>query len=84
MDSIIKFLNWLLTSVLMAIIFWFFWVFCGLGSKYFPFIPAQFQAPPLLDIIGLFIAIQILMGIFSPNLFRGKMRLELSSPESDT
>jgi hypothetical protein len=54
-----------------------------LGSKYFTFIPAQFQAPPLLDIIELFIVIQILADILIPNLFKGKIKLELSLPESN-
>lgn len=46
-------LSWGLTS-LMAIPTWLLWTVCGLGSRYFDFLPVAWQSISLMNLLGLF------------------------------
>ena len=57
MLNAIPVVGWLLTfvgNVSMAIPFWICWTCCGLGQKYFDFLPSQWQAIPFWNCVGLF------------------------------
>lgn len=51
----------------LAIPFWFFWTYYGLGAMYFSFIPKVYQSIPFLNCIGLFIIIAILKSVLVPS-----------------
>jgi hypothetical protein len=46
--------------VALAIPFWFFWTFTGLGKMYFYFLPTVYQEIPFLNCIGLSVLVSIL------------------------
>jgi hypothetical protein len=67
MINAIPFLGWFLSfifSVSLAIPFWICWTACGLGAKYFYFVPPVYQAIPFWNCVGLFIVASILKGLF--------------------
>lgn len=68
MLNAIPVLGWLLDlllSISLAVPFWFCWTVCGLGWRYFGWLPPQFHAIPFWHAVGLFIILGILKG-FSP------------------
>ncbi len=65
----IPIVGWLIDLALkisLAIPFWLIWTVWGLGVKYFPFLPIQFQVIPFWNTVGLFMAIPILLHIITP------------------
>ncbi len=63
--------GWILDFVLkisLAIPFWFIWTRCGLGEKFFYFLPKIYQTPGFWETVGLFIAVPILNLIFMPKI----------------
>lgn len=64
----IPILGWLIdlaVKISMAVPFWIVWTKCGIGAKFFGFLPAVYLAPGFWNIVGVFICMGILMG-FSP------------------
>jgi len=71
MLNAIPFIGWFLSlifSISLAIPFWFCWTVCGLGTKYFYFIPKIYQTIPFWHCVGLFIIIGILKAMLIPRL----------------
>lgn len=69
MINAIPFVGWILDLVFkvsLAIPFWIIWTVCGLGAKYFYFLPSIYQAPGFWNCVGLFMAIPILYSIVVP------------------
>mgnify|MGYP003405926414 CR=1 FL=1 len=61
--------GWLIDLALktsLAVPFWFFWTFCGLGQKYFYFLPNVYHSVPFLHCIGVFSIISILKVVLVP------------------
>lgn len=52
--------------VSLSVPFWFIYTHIGLGTKYFAFLPAIYQAIPFWDTVGLFMVISILKSIMLP------------------
>ena len=50
-------------------IFWFFWTICGVGGRYFYFLPAPYQSIPFWDCFGLFVVIGALKWILLDGVF---------------
>jgi len=64
-------IGWILSvtaSVSLSIPFWFCWTHCGLGEKYFYFLPELYQRIPFWNCVGLFIVISIIKGTLIPTL----------------
>ena len=64
-------LGWILSVVIsmsMSLPFWFFWTVCGIGKKYFYFIPVLYQSISFWNCVALFICISILKSILIPSL----------------
>jgi len=71
MMSYIPVVGWFLDlffKVSLALPFWLAWTVCGLGEKYFYFLPPVYHAPGFWNCVGLFIALPILYHIFIPKL----------------
>lgn len=51
-----------LGSVSMAVPFYICWTLCGIGEKYFYFLPDVYRAIDFWDCVGLFIVGSILLG----------------------
>jgi hypothetical protein len=69
MTNFIPFIGPLLTwfcYVTAAIPFWFCWSLCGLGEKYFPALPDQWQYLPFWDCVGLCFCISIAKAMLTP------------------
>lgn len=63
MWSSIPFVGWILDFVIkagLAVPFWFFWTFLGIGKKFFYFVPVTYQSIGFVECIGLFFCIGIL------------------------
>lgn len=43
----------LLLDLLTELFFWLVWTVCGIGAKFFYFLPEVWQKPTLLNVIGL-------------------------------
>ena len=67
----LPFVGWLLAlvfNVSMAIPFWIVWTLCGVGQKYFYFVPEVYQSIGFFESVGLFTVIGILKPLLTPNL----------------
>jgi len=67
----IPFVGWILSAVFsisLSIPFWFCWTVCGIGSRYFQFIPTHYQVISFWNCVGLFIVISILKSALTPKL----------------
>ena len=62
----------------LAVPFYICWTFCGLGKRYFYFLPEQYQSIPFWHCVGLFIAIPILLHIITPRLASVKQTVKTS------
>ena len=51
-------IDWLWTC-LLAIPVWLLWTVCGLGARYFGFLPQAWLSMPLLHMLGLFLLLAI-------------------------
>jgi hypothetical protein len=58
----------ILVSTSLSVPFWFFWTVCGIGEKYFYFLPPVWKSIPFFECIGLFIAVSIIQAVFVPKL----------------
>lgn len=64
-------IGWLLSivsSVSLSIPFWICWTVCGLGEKYFYWLPEVYWNLPFWNCVGLFIVISIIKGVLVPTL----------------
>ena len=69
MLNAIPIVGWLLSlifSVSLAIPFWICYTVCGLGVKYFYWLPKVYQAVPFWHCVGLFICISVLKSMLVP------------------
>ena len=67
----IPIIGWALSLVLntsMAVPFWIIWTVCGIGEKYFYFVPEKFLAIPFWDCVGIFVVIEILKSVLTPRI----------------
>jgi hypothetical protein len=62
---------WFWTCVL-AVPAWLLWTFCGLGARYFSFLPPAWQFMPLHHWIGLALLLAILRTALTPPTFQLK------------
>lgn len=60
--------SWLWTA-LLAIPLWLLWTVCGLGSRYFAFLPSIWQSVSLPQMAGLLLLLAIARTIASPLKF---------------
>ena len=68
----IPILGWIIGVVLhasLAIPFWLAWTVCGLGAKYFYFLPEVYQNVPFWNCVGLFVVVSILKTVLLPRTF---------------
>jgi hypothetical protein len=66
MLNAIPIVGWLIsavTSVSLAVPFWFCWTYWNLGQIYFGFLPPQWRAIPFWHCVGLFVVLSIIKGI---------------------
>ena len=64
-------IGWLMDlgfKISLAFPFWIVWSVCGIGEKYFYFLPQVYKDPGFWDCVGVFIVIPILKSIFLPRL----------------
>lgn len=67
----IPFIGWalsLLANISLSVPFWICWTACGIGAKYFYWLPAVYQVIPFWNCVGLFIVISIIKGALMPTL----------------
>lgn len=58
-------LNWLITGAL-ALPAWLLWTVCGLGARYFGFLPQAWQGITLPHLAGLFVLAAIVRTVLAP------------------
>lgn len=71
MINVIPIVGWLISFVFSASLsvpFWFCWTRCGLGAKYFYWLPDIYLHIPFWNCVGLFIVISILKNALTPKL----------------
>jgi hypothetical protein len=64
-------IGWILSacaSISLSVPFWIGWTACGLGKKYFYWLPDVYQSIPFWDCVGLFIVLSIIKGTLIPKL----------------
>jgi len=62
---IINGLSWLWT-LFLALPAWLLWSHCGLGVRYFGFLPTAWQSPSMLDMVALFLLVTIGRSVLWP------------------
>lgn len=55
-------------STSLSVPFWFFWSICGIGEKYFYWLPQIYHYISFLNCIGLFVVISILKATIVPKI----------------
>lgn len=50
-----------------AVPFWVIWTACGIGQKYFYWLPEVYLSPPFWHCVGLFMVIGILKRVLVPS-----------------
>jgi hypothetical protein len=50
----------LVAAISLAIPFWICWTSCGIGAKYFYFLPAVYQSISFWNCVGLFVTLNII------------------------
>lgn len=58
-------LNWLITAAL-ALPAWLLWTVCGLGARYFAFLPTAWQTITLPHLAGLFVLVAVVRAALTP------------------
>ena len=67
----IPFIGWMLSligSASMAIPFWVCWTLCGIGAKYFYWLPSVYHDAPFWDCVGVFMCAGIIKAAIIPTL----------------
>jgi len=65
----LPFIGWafsFIASVSLSVPFWFIWTFCGIGEKYFYFLPTVYHSIPFWSSVGLFMVVGILKAVLTP------------------
>lgn len=52
----------------LAVPFWFIWTHCGIGEKYFYWLPSVYRSISFWNCVGLFIVIGILKLVLVPTI----------------
>lgn len=55
----------LASKISLSVPFWIVWMLCGIGAKYFYWLPDIYLRPGFWDCVGVFICLGVL-GAFSP------------------
>ena len=79
MLNAIPVIGWLLSLVFttsVAVPFWIVWSACGIGSKYFYWLPEVYQRIPFWNCVGLFMVIGILKSVLTPKLVEVSQKVE--------
>lgn len=72
MINSIPILGWLISAfsaISLAVPFWFVWTVCGIGEKFFDWLPAAYHAPGFWSCVGLFVAADVLKWALFPRWF---------------
>lgn len=70
MINAIPILGWIVSvcvGISVSVPFWFLWTVCGLGNKYFGFLPSIYLHIPFWNCVGLFVIISIIKAMIMPN-----------------
>lgn len=70
MINAIPFLGWFIDFCLkasLAIPFWYIWDICNVGERFVYQLPIVYHHPGFWNIVGIFIVIPIMKGIFLPS-----------------
>ena len=65
----LPFIGWVLSlvaSISMSVPFWLCWTVCGIGARYFYWLPEVYHAISFWNCVGLFICASIIKGTFVP------------------
>ena len=71
MINMIPGVGWLLdfvSKVSLAVPFWFIWTLCGIGDRFFYWLPPVYLRPGFWDCVGIFIVVPILHWLVVPKL----------------
>ena len=71
MINAIPIFGWLLDLIFkisLAVPFWIIWTGCGIGERFFWFLPQEYKTPRFWECVGLFIVVPIIYWIFVPKL----------------
>ena len=63
MLNVIPVVGWFLDlafSISLAVPFWLIWTVCGIGEKYFGFLPPVYLYPSFWNCVGVFIVVPII------------------------
>ena len=69
MLNMLPFIGWIIALVLnisLAVPFWICWTKCGIGEKYFYYLPPVFQSIEFWACVGLFTCISIIKVVVWP------------------
>ena len=58
----------LAANISLSVPFWIAWTCCGIGAKYFYWLPPVYQSIPFWNCVGLFVCISIIKGTLIPTL----------------
>ncbi len=58
----------LILTISMAIPFWIVWTLCGIGAKFFGWLPAVYLTPGFWECVGVFMVVSILKVVLVPRL----------------
>ena len=64
-------IGWMLSlvaNISLSVPFWIAWTCCGIGAKYFYWLPPVYQVIPFWNCVGLFVCISIIKGTLIPTL----------------
>lgn len=71
MLNAIPFIGWFLSlmfTISLSLPFWIFWTLCGIGQRYFYFVPPVYLQIGFWQCVGLFTVISILKSALVPTL----------------
>ena len=83
----IPIVGWLISFIFCASTafpFWIVWTVCGIGSKYFYFLPAVYHGIGFWESVGLFTVIGILKRVFTPQFANVTQKNEAAKQKSET
>lgn len=80
--------GWLLDFILKASLslpFWIIWSVCGIGKKFFPFLPEVYLNAGFWETVGVFIVVPIAYTIFVPKFVTvsNKQKVKIEKPQEE-